>query len=267
MFGWILKPVAPANAGEITITLSADLQSAELQTVRNYSVSVGDSSMETVTLQHTAVYQPENRRWPLASPQAEFWGDWVTNNGEYVTMVYPRRDEVIAQRLAVDLNLLVDDICLKLEDLGCASDLNVYLRLDNDPNSLLDTADSLFLTSIDLWKLLPIEARSDQLSIARASASPHDPQRLTLSARSLSKDDGRNYWFEVELAADLQQVAVIEFLNWTDSNASMELSPDGRYLTVHEQGESVSDTKLHLLNRESGERFTISDNYSGNGLD
>ena len=63
----------------------------------------------------------------------------MTQAGEQLTLVYPKRDAAVAARLGVDLDALLDQMCAELEDLNCGSGLRVHLRLDTEPDSLLES--------------------------------------------------------------------------------------------------------------------------------
>ncbi|VAW34006.1 hypothetical protein MNBD_CHLOROFLEXI01-895, partial [hydrothermal vent metagenome] len=117
--------------------LSPDLRAAELVYPQDYIVQTPAGITETVTMQQTAVYRQGKTHWLYAPPYDEFWGDWVTSSGEYLTLAYPERDAEVAERLAADLDALVGQMCAELEDLSCADDLQLHLRLDSDPDALL----------------------------------------------------------------------------------------------------------------------------------
>jgi hypothetical protein len=125
---------APATA--VTVTLSTDLFSADMV----YDVVYESETAEPVTLQQTAVYRRGVDRWLYAPPEADYWGDWQEQEYPRLTLSYPQRDADLAQRLGVDLSQAITDLCLQVEGMHCPADFRVRLRLDTQPESLLDLA-------------------------------------------------------------------------------------------------------------------------------
>ena len=140
MLGWqhIVEPNR-LTLEEVTFDLSPDLQAAELLYPQTYAVQTPTGITETVTLQQTAVYRRGSTRWLYSPPNDDFWGDWITQGGEQLTLVYTARDREVAAHLALDLDELLNKMCSELADLNCGSDLRVHMRLDTDPESLLET--------------------------------------------------------------------------------------------------------------------------------
>lgn len=68
---------------------------------------------------------------------------------------YPKRDELVAQRLATDLETLLHELCRAFPSLECADDLAVSVRLDTDPDSLLAAANQTVLLNSGLRLQLP----------------------------------------------------------------------------------------------------------------
>lgn len=137
MFGWLQVAQPRVESADVSVELSPDLRAAELIYPQTYAVQTPTGITETVTMAQTAVYRKGNTRWLYAPPIDEFWGEWVTNSGKHLTLVYPARDAEVAERLAVDLDILVGQICANLDDLNCADDLQLHLRLDSEPEALL----------------------------------------------------------------------------------------------------------------------------------
>lgn len=138
MFGWQHEIMPnPLMLEDVTITLAPSFNAAELLYPQTYTVKIPSGVTETVTFQQTAVYRLGERRWLYAPPRDEFWGDWITQGGGYVTLAYPERDRSVGTRLGLDLDKLVGQMCAELVDLHCGSDLRIHLRLDPDPESLL----------------------------------------------------------------------------------------------------------------------------------
>ena len=110
MFGWRHQTEQTTlSVDDLSIELSPDLRAAELVYPQTYLVQTPAGITETIMLQQTAVYRQGSSRWLYAPPEdEEFWGDWVTNSGGLVTLVYPQRDAAVAEQLAADLDLLVE---------------------------------------------------------------------------------------------------------------------------------------------------------------
>lgn len=149
----LLAPREPA-VEPITITLEPDLTTAELQFEQTYQVQRNYLTTETVTLRQTAVYRRGDARWLLAPPERAFWGEWLTYSGGRLMVAYPARDRDIAERLARDLEVTLDSLCRELADLHCPADLQVQLRLDATPESLIQAAD--FATVISSGRQLEL---------------------------------------------------------------------------------------------------------------
>lgn len=123
----------PAGERPVTIDFSPDLNEATVTVAQSYRV---DATNETIVLRQTTVFRRGDSRWLLAPPLDEFWGEWVTNEGDYLSLIYPRRDEDIAGRLAEDIDRQIAEMCATLEDINCSADLHLTARLDYDPTTL-----------------------------------------------------------------------------------------------------------------------------------
>ncbi len=123
----------PAGERPVTIDFSPDLNEATVTLAQPYRI---DASGETIVLRQTTVFRRGDSRWLLAPPLDEFWGEWITSEGDYLSLIYPRRDEAIAGRLAEDIDRQIADMCATLEDINCSADLHLTARLDYDPTTL-----------------------------------------------------------------------------------------------------------------------------------
>ena len=123
----------PAGERPVTIDFSPDLNEATVTIAQPYRI---DSTGETIVLRQTSIFRRGDSRWLLAPPLDEFWGEWVTSEGDYLSLIYPRRDEAIAERLAEDIDQQIADMCATLEDIDCSADLHLTVRLDYDPATL-----------------------------------------------------------------------------------------------------------------------------------
>jgi len=115
------------------IELSPDMNEATVVVDHPFRVK---TTGETVVLRQTSIFRRGDSRWLLAPPLDEFWGDWITAEGGYLSVIYPSRDEPIAARLAVDLDEAIGRMCATLEDINCSGDFYLTVRLDTDPSSL-----------------------------------------------------------------------------------------------------------------------------------
>ena len=127
----------PAEERVATVELSPDLNEAMVIVEHPYRIN---PTSETVTLRHTSIFRRGGSRWLLSPPLEDFWGDWVTREGEYLSLIYPQRDEAIAARLADDLDAEIGRMCNTLDSIACSADLYLTVRLDTDPDTLASLA-------------------------------------------------------------------------------------------------------------------------------
>ncbi|MBX7253060.1 MAG: hypothetical protein K1X50_13850 [Candidatus Promineofilum sp.] len=125
---------AAADQRPAAIELSADLNQAIVTVDQPYR---GDDG-STVLLQQTTIFRRGDRRWLLAPPLGDFWGEWQTHEGDYLNLIYPGRDAVIAEQLAVDFDAAIAGMCATLADIDCSADLFLTVRLDTEPQTLAD---------------------------------------------------------------------------------------------------------------------------------
>ena len=133
----------------ITITLAPDLLSAEVVYEQEYLLSGSATTSETVRLQQTAIYRRGGGRWLRADPLDEFWGETVEIKKELLTVRYNQRDEVIATRLAQDLNEQLLTMCQTFPSLNCTDDSHLTLLLTRNP--------TYFFTILDLEEIISTE--------------------------------------------------------------------------------------------------------------
>lgn len=131
-----------ANSGQIiTTTLSPDLTEVEVVTAVSFALGwekevTDNPTAPQVTLQQTAVYRQGELRWLLAAPTAEFWGEMQTENGRFLTLTYPQRDEKWAKRLLADFDQQLANLCKAQPDLPCLPPLHLAVRFDTGPAAL-----------------------------------------------------------------------------------------------------------------------------------
>ncbi|MFO7679093.1 MAG: hypothetical protein R6X34_03500 [Chloroflexota bacterium] len=142
-------------AERVSLSLSPELNEAELQFPLAYTHTLVSGVQQTVVFTQTAVYRRGARSWLIASPLPEFWGRWVTNRGDRLTLIYPQRDADLAERLAADLEALLAEVCADPTLPDCPDDFNVAVRLDTHPQSLVDSIDKRSLFSNTPYLQLP----------------------------------------------------------------------------------------------------------------
>jgi hypothetical protein len=119
----------PGQSPAISVTLAADLQSAELVVRHPYRLFGGD---ETVVLQQTLIYRQGADRWLLSPPDDAFWGETIVAAGRYISLSFPARDQELGRRLAADIESLVGSACSTLL-LSCPENLRLEITLTTDP--------------------------------------------------------------------------------------------------------------------------------------
>ena len=76
--------------------------------------------------------QPGRQRWLYAPSTTDFRGDWVTADGRFLTLIYPPRDQAIAQQLLADFDHYLASYC-GWPDNPCPADhkLLVWFSINN----------------------------------------------------------------------------------------------------------------------------------------
>lgn len=147
--GWFASPpllggtaVPLSDTFPMTVTLSPDFFSAEVQSEQSYHLLNAQNVTETVALRQTAVYRKGESRWLYAPPDDEFWGHMVFHSDQHVSVLYPARDETVAVRLAQDLDDLVQAVCQELGTRNCLQRTRIQVRFSTEPATLLTGADT-----------------------------------------------------------------------------------------------------------------------------
>ncbi len=137
-FGLIAPPVEPT----IRVTLTGDLQEAEVISEPTYAVRLGHGVTQTIRLRHTTFYRLEGQRWLLSRPDVEFWGDSITTTGRVVTLIYPGRDKDIGSRLARDLDSAFSSICAEFDEVLCPTDRPLRIRMATRASHVIHLLDT-----------------------------------------------------------------------------------------------------------------------------
>lgn len=145
--GWLfdLSPyglsAAPLAVGDIEVTLSPQLSSAEVSALATYAPFSRGIVSDTVRLRQTYVFR-QGERWIWSPPRTEFWaGNASAEKQQFLSVSYPKRDETLALRLARDLDLLVARLCTEASGLTCPEDLALRLNFSPEPGALLATSE------------------------------------------------------------------------------------------------------------------------------
>jgi hypothetical protein len=120
------------------VSISADMEFAEIAFLQYYIAESVDGITETVQLEQTLLFQRMGDSWMLAPMPDEqsFWGIWATVKRENLNLVYPSLDEEFALRMSWDLDRLVGAICSR-ETILCPEEGDLRIRFDRHPSSLL----------------------------------------------------------------------------------------------------------------------------------
>ncbi len=156
-FGLHLQAVDPQV---VQVNLSPDLKEAEVVTEYTYTTVASAGITETVRLQHTAVYRFDQQRWVLAPPGGDdFWGDFITSEGEFLALAYPERDAPIGERLAGDLDAVLAQLCADSTGIQCPAGFRVNLSLSGWASLMAEVIGTGRLTRagrvVEIWMLTP----------------------------------------------------------------------------------------------------------------
>jgi hypothetical protein len=136
----------PGAAPTPEVSLKPNLTEAEVMTDQPFTIQVGNGVTETVILRQTTVYRlGQDQRWLLAPADYNFWGDWRTRDGRYLTLTYPARDAEVAERLARYLEAKQAEICAHDPFLRCPEGRILHITLATDPTSLVQLADPIVM--------------------------------------------------------------------------------------------------------------------------
>jgi hypothetical protein len=147
---------ASPEMGITAVTLSTELNRAEIARQRPYTLHLGDGLTETIQLEQTDFYYKTVNGWLWTQPEDDYWGGWETWHGRYLTLIYPARDEALALRLAEALEAHLDSWCQGETPpfMRCPDRPPWELRLGNNPATLarLNQFDLSPTTSRNNWR-------------------------------------------------------------------------------------------------------------------
>jgi hypothetical protein len=129
---------AAGDVEVVAVHLSSQLDAAEIVWQRPYRRQSANSGSDHVWLQGIDFYHKTNRGWLWMPPEEDYWGDWQSQTGHYLHLMYPERDEAFAAGLATALDDLLRTWC---EDglpaqLECPTRPPWNLRLARNPGAL-----------------------------------------------------------------------------------------------------------------------------------
>lgn len=142
-----------AETAVLSQTLSPNLTAAELTTLQNYSLDIGNGLTQTVQLARVDVYRLGEDRWLYAPPEREFWGVRRRLEGQLLSVRYPARDEQIVHRLAADLEARLVQLC-GTPGYSCPPDARVRVHFSPEPDSLAEATFIGALTRADMGDVL-----------------------------------------------------------------------------------------------------------------
>jgi hypothetical protein len=145
--------LAAAEGKAPAVILSADLQEAVVTSDWPYTLKGSDGST-VIILRQTAVYRQGTAGWLLAPSPPDFWGPTLSAGGRYIRLSYPERDQLLAGRLASDLDEMIADACQNLPQLACY-DLRLEIELSAAPPALAALSQPEALLPAGLHLVLP----------------------------------------------------------------------------------------------------------------
>ena len=148
-----LTPVATSEVSQ-TVTLDPELKMATVEVEQPFVTAVRAGVTQTVRLRQTHVYVQRNGGWLLARPSNEFWSRQWRLNGDMTRISYHMRDEAVALRLQKLLEETLPQMC-ELPGLECPADLHVQVRLEPDPDTLVEAWKPVAMTEGSREVLLP----------------------------------------------------------------------------------------------------------------
>ncbi len=127
--------LTPGSESVGPLTLSPDLAEAELPFTAAYQSVDG----QTIYLEHIVHYRERNDQWLRTEAHDEFWGSMSTQEGRWLMLTYPGRDEAVAVRLAADLDALLQRLCSAPDGFNCLPETYFTITLSQDALSLVST--------------------------------------------------------------------------------------------------------------------------------
>ncbi len=121
----------------ISVTLSAHGREAELIALEPYAPEAAGEGMAPVFLAHTMIFRWETDQWVYSPPGDSAGESKQVTERQYLRLNYPVHDTELAERLADDLNILIDRVCTELDDIRCPPHYRPEIELSGEPAALL----------------------------------------------------------------------------------------------------------------------------------
>lgn len=127
--------LTPGSESAAAARISPDLTEAELPFTAAYQTLDG----QTIYLEHVVHYRQRNDQWLRTEADSDFWGEMSTQEGRWLMLTYPGRDEAAAVRLAADLDALLQRLCAGPDGFNCLPETYFTITLSQDALSLTST--------------------------------------------------------------------------------------------------------------------------------
>jgi hypothetical protein len=129
----------PEGTSALEVDLNPQFSSAEVIVEDLYVVNGDSGSMQPIRLNRPFIFR-RGDRWLWAKPEENFWGKEIYVNGENAKLIasFPARDEVVACRLAHDLDQMLDQICQEGQRIFCPERKQILLIFSHELSSVLD---------------------------------------------------------------------------------------------------------------------------------
>ncbi|UCG22812.1 MAG: hypothetical protein JSW55_11575, partial [Chloroflexota bacterium] len=141
--GLILNQEQEETPGaQSTVDLSANWRAAEVSFPLTYRPVGHAPTSAGIELEQTVTLTREGSRWLLHRPAEEFWGDWRTAAGDLASLTYRARDEILVDRMLVDLESEMRQVCAGQSGDGtCPPNTRLEVRLEDDPRVMFKLID------------------------------------------------------------------------------------------------------------------------------
>lgn len=160
------------------LTISPELDSATVVVRFSYERESANPQERTIGLLQELNYRSSNGRWLLSAPVSGYWEGSVLDEGHYVSIRYPGRDNRYGERLAVDLEALTAEFCARYPTHFCINELPVKIVLGANPKSITET---------ELQISLPQSNNHIELPTPTVFGVPEDEEGYTAMYRAFGR--------------------------------------------------------------------------------
>lgn len=123
---------------EVTVTdisWAPDLQEAYVTTRHAYLITGGALAGQSAWLEQTHVYRRGAQRWLLSPPEEAFWGPWLSQRGQYVTVYHHERDAAVVEDMVPVLDEALTALCAELSQ-SCEEEAPFEVHLESNSELL-----------------------------------------------------------------------------------------------------------------------------------